>query len=157
VPARRTFTLARTQVVAAPLDESWAFYADPENLEAITPPWLRFRIVSTPRALHAGSLLRYRLRLLGVPVSWLTLIETWLPPRTFVDVQLAGPYRLWRHTHRLSPVPGGTEIHDHVEYRVPGGPLAPLADAVVRRRLRAIFDYRAARTAELLGGGPSTS
>jgi ligand-binding SRPBCC domain-containing protein len=157
VPARRTFTLHRTQVVVAPLDEAWAFYADPENLEAITPPWLRFRSASTPPALHAGSLLRHRLRILGVPVSWLTLIETWLPPRTFVDVQLAGPYRLWRHTHRLSTVRGGTEIHDHVEYRIPGGPLAPLADAVVRRLLRAIFDYRAARTAELLGGGPSTS
>jgi ligand-binding SRPBCC domain-containing protein len=151
---RRPLTLERTQVVAAPLEEAWRFYADPGNLEAITPPWLRFRIVSAPAELRAGSLLRYRLRILGVPVSWLTLIETWQPPRTFVDVQLSGPYRLWRHTHRLAPVPGGTEIHDHVEYRVPGGALAA---PVVRRLLDAIFDYRAERTAELLGGGPSTS
>lgn len=141
--------------MAVPLEAAWQFYADPANLEAITPPWLRFRIVSTPGELRAGSLLRYRLRILGVPLDWLTLIENWRPPRTFVDVQLSGPYRLWRHTHRLTAVAGGTEIHDHVEYRVPGGPLAAFAERPVRRLLGAIFDYRAARTAELLG--PSVS
>jgi ligand-binding SRPBCC domain-containing protein len=54
---------------------------------------------------------------------------------------------MWEHTHRLSPVDGGTEIHDHVRYRVPGG---RLVDIVVRRWLDAIFDYRARRTEELL-------
>jgi ligand-binding SRPBCC domain-containing protein len=143
----RTFTLERTQVVAAPLERAWAFYASPRNLQAITPPWLFFRIDEAPDQLAAGSRLRYRLRLFGVPIGWLTEIRQWVPPRSFVDVQLRGPYRLWEHTHRLSPVPGGTEIHDHVRYQVLGG---ALVDLLVRRWLRAIFDYRAERTAELL-------
>jgi ligand-binding SRPBCC domain-containing protein len=143
----RTFTLERTQVVAAPLDDAWRFYSSADNLEAITPPWLRFRIVSSPGRLERGSLLRYRLSLFGIPVRWLTVIEQWHPPRSFVDLQLRGPYLLWRHTHRLSAAPGGTEIHDHVEYRVPGGRAVNL---VVRRLLEAIFDYRAERTASLL-------
>jgi ligand-binding SRPBCC domain-containing protein len=142
--------LERTQVVAAPLDRAWEFYADPANLEAITPGWLGFRIHSPGTELRRGALLRYRLSLFGVPVRWTTVIAQWHPPRSFVDVQLSGPYRLWEHTHRLSPVAGGTEIHDHVRYRVPGGPLAPLADRIVGRMLAAIFDYRAERTAELL-------
>jgi ligand-binding SRPBCC domain-containing protein len=142
-----TFSLERTQVVPAPIDEAWAFYCEPANLEAITPPWLRFRIVEVPDHLGAGALIRYRLRLFGVPIRWLTEIRRWQPPRTFVDVQLRGPYLLWEHTHRLSPVLGGTEIHDHVDYRVPGGRAANL---VVRPLLDAIFDYRARRTAELL-------
>ena len=78
------------------------------------------------------------------------MIVRWHPPRSFVDVQLSGPYLLWEHTHRLSAVPGGTEIHDHVRYRVPGGPIAPLVDLIVGPLLAAIFDYRAGRTAELL-------
>ena len=143
----RTFTLERTQVVDAPIEEAWAFYASPHNLQAITPPWLFFRIEHAPEELQQGALLRYRLRLFGVPIRWLTEIRRWHPPRSFVDVQLRGPYLLWEHTHRLSPVPGGTEIHDHVRYRVPGG---RLVDLLVRRWLRAIFDYRAGRTAELL-------
>jgi len=146
----RTSHLERTQVVAVPLHEAWTFYADPANLEAITPPWLGFRIDSAPTALGRGELLRYRLALFDVPVRWTTVIAQWHPPRSFVDVQLSGPYLLWEHTHRLSAVPGGTEIHDHVRYRVPGGVLAPLVDRLVARVLAAIFDYRSERTAELL-------
>jgi ligand-binding SRPBCC domain-containing protein len=142
-----TFTLERTQHVGVPLEDAWAFYAEPANLEAITPPWLHFRIDDAPPALARGSLIRYRLRLFGVPIRWLTEITTWQPVRTFVDVQRRGPYLLWEHTHRLTPVGGGVEIYDHVRYRVPGG--APV-DLVVRRLLAAIFDYRAARTAALL-------
>lgn len=142
-----SFTLQRTQVVDASIEEAWAFYCDPRNLEQITPPWLHFRIVAVPDELRRGSLIRYRLRLFGVPVGWLTEIREWRPPRTFVDVQLRGPYLVWEHTHRLTSVESGTEIHDHVRYRVPGG---ALANTVVRRLLAAIFDYRAAQTASLL-------
>ena len=147
----REFSLERTQVVARALDDAFAFFADPRNLEAITPPWLRFRIVQAPAELRRGSLLRYRLRLFGVPIRWKTEIALWRPPRSFTDVQLAGPYPLWEHTHRLRAVPSGTEIYDHVRYRLPGGPLAPLVQRLfVRRWLDEIFDYRARRLRELL-------
>jgi ligand-binding SRPBCC domain-containing protein len=137
--------LERTQVVPVPLEAAWAFFSDPANLEAITPPWLRFRIVEAPDRLEAGSLLRYRLSLFRVPIRWRTEIREWTPPRSFVDVQVSGPYRVWEHTHRLAPVEGGTEIHDHVRWRAPAG--TPL----VQRWVDAIFDYRAERLRELLG------
>ena len=147
----RDRVLERTQTVARPLDETFAFFADPRNLEAITPAWLRFRILEAPDELRRGARLRYRLRLLGVPIGWRTEISEWHPPRTFVDVQVAGPYPLWVHTHRFAAVPGGTEIHDSVRYRVPGGPLAPLVDRLaVRRWLERIFDHRAGCLARLL-------
>ena len=148
---RRDFSLARTQVVPRPLDEVFAFFSDPNNLEAITPPWLRFRIVEAPTRLERGSLLRYRLHLSAIPFSWRTEITDWRPPRSFTDVQLSGPYRLWEHTHRFSPLEGGTEIFDHVRYRVPGGPLAPAVQRLlVRSRLEQIFDFREQRLRELL-------
>jgi ligand-binding SRPBCC domain-containing protein len=147
----RDLVLERTQVVRRPLEEAFAFFADPHNLEAITPAWLRFRILEAPGELGRGALIRYRLRLFGVPLGWRTEIVEWLPPRTFVDEQLAGPYPLWVHTHRFAPVPGGTELYDNVRYRVPGGPLAPLVDRTfVRGRLERIFDHRAERLADLL-------
>jgi ligand-binding SRPBCC domain-containing protein len=146
-----THTLERAQVVAASLARAFEFFADPSNLEAITPPWLRFRIVEAPERLEQGARLRYRLRLGGVPVGWTTEITTWTPPRGFTDVQLAGPYRIWEHTHRLTPVDGGTEIYDHVRYRLPGEPLASLVRPLtVERWLDAIFDYRADQVARLL-------
>jgi ligand-binding SRPBCC domain-containing protein len=146
------FSLERSQVVAAGLEEAFAFFADPWNLEAITPPWLRFRIVEAPRRLERGSFLRYRLRLFGVPIRWRTEIVDWRPPRSFTDLQRSGPYPLWEHTHRLTPVPGGTEIFDLVRYGLHGGPLAPLVRRLsVGGWLDEIFDYRAERMRELLG------
>ena len=133
------------------VDETFAFFASPANLEALTPGWLRFRIVSAPAQLEAGSRLRYRLRLFGVPVRWLTEITAWHPPRAFTDLQLAGPYPLWEHSHRFTAVEGGTEVYDVVRYRVPGGALAPLVNRLfVARWLDEIFDYRRDRLAELL-------
>ena len=144
-------SLERLQVVPTPLDEAFAFFAQARNLEAITPPWLRFRIVSAPERLEQGSLLEYRLRLFGAPIHWQTEIVSWQPPHGFTDLQLRGPYPLWEHTHRLTAVDGGTEIYDHVSYRLPLEPLASLvAPLTVRLWLDAIFDYRAKRTAELL-------
>lgn len=140
--------LRREQVVAAPLDEAFAFFGDPWNLERITPPWLRFRILEAPTELQTGSLLRYRLRLFGLPVSWTTRIAVWEPPHRFVDVQLRGPYRLWEHTHELEPADGGTRIRDRVRYRAP---LPSLSSPLVSRCLVSIFDYRARVMRELLG------
>src|SRR4051795_7133244 len=109
-------SLERTQVVTVPLERAFEFFADPWNLEAITPQWLNFRIVEAPPVLEQGSLLRYRLRLFGLPVDWLTEISDWRPPHGFTDVQLEGPYRSWIHTHRLRAMDGGTEIRDEVRY-----------------------------------------
>lgn len=141
----RDRVLERTQVVGAPLEEVWAFFADPANLEAITPPWLRFRILEAPAELAEGVSLRYGLSLFGVPIGWRTEITRWAPPRSFVDEQVDGPYRLWVHAHRLSSVPGGTEVHDHVRWRAPAG------SVLVQRWLDGIFDFRAERTRDLLG------
>ena len=144
-------TLTRTQIVARPLDETFAFFGDPSNLEAITPPWLRFEIIDAPGPLACGSRLRYRLRLLGMPIDWRTEITRWAPPHGFTDLQLSGPYRVWEHAHRFRTVTGGTEIYDHVRYRVPGGPLARFVDALaVRTWLAQIFDYRREQLAKLL-------
>lgn len=137
----------------------FAFFAEARNLAAITPTWLRFEILEAPEELEEGSRLRYRLRLFGVPILWHTeIVAGWHPPRGFTDVQRSGPYPLWEHSHRFTPVPGGTEIYDHVRYRVPGGPVAPLVQRLfVARWLDEIFDYRAARLGEIFAGGRSAS
>jgi ligand-binding SRPBCC domain-containing protein len=131
----------------------WAFFSDPHNLEAITPDFLRFQVV-TPRpiATAAGTLIEYRLSLGGLPFRWRSRIEDVVPGARFVDVQLAGPYRRWRHLHTFEDAPGGTRVGDRVEYELPLGPLGDLAHAAfVGRTLRRIFDHRAARAASLLG------
>lgn len=146
------YILERTQFVPVSIQDAFGFFSEAHNLEEITPDWLRFEVLRAPEKLAYGSLLAYRLELFRVPVHWLTRIATWQPPRSFADEQISGPYPLWEHTHRFSPVDGGTEIYDHVRYEVPGGPLAPLVQGpFVGHWLDEIFDYRAERLREILG------
>lgn len=135
-----------------PLDRVFDFFSDAGNLEAITPPALRFEIL-TPRpiAMHADTRIDYRLRLYGVPFRWRTRIRVWEPGRRFVDEQESGPFALWVHEHRFEALTAAsTRIRDEVQYALPLGPLGRLAHPLVRAKLDDIFAYREARVRSLL-------
>ncbi len=148
------FILQRQQLIPRPIDEVFDFFADAANLEAITPPWLSFRIVSPqPVTMQVGTRILYRLSWHGVPLRWVTEIQRWNPPAEFVDVQMQGPYRLWHHTHQFESVDGGTRMKDIVRYALPFGFLGRLAHSwLVEYDLKAIFDYRARKVSDLQGG-----
>ncbi|MGH9140934.1 MAG: SRPBCC family protein [Vicinamibacterales bacterium] len=123
-----------------PLDEVFAFFSDATNLEALTPPWLHFRILTPkPIGMHRGTLLEYRIRLHGIPISWQSEISVWDPPRQFVDVQRRGPYRRWEHTHSFADQGGGTTVGDLVDFEVP---LGWLVGGFVMRDVKQIFAFR---------------
>ena len=151
-------TLTREQILPGDPDAVFGFFADAFNLEAITPPWLRFRVVTPgPIRMAPGTLIEYRLRLHGVPVRWLTRIEAWEPGARFTDVQVRGPYGSWHHTHSFEPHADGTLVRDAVRYELPLGPLGRIAhSAFVRRDLERIFDFRHEEVARRLGAGTTT-
>jgi len=100
--SRRVHHLERWQRIPRRRDEVFAFFADASNLEAITPPFLHFRILSPlPIEMRPGARIDYALSLGGVPLMWRTRITEWEPGVIFVDEQETGPYRLWRHTHQF--------------------------------------------------------
>ena len=137
--------------VPTALDETFAFFADAWNLERITPPFLRFRIITPPPIpMRVETLIDYRLRLRGIPVRWRTGITASDPPRGFTDVQVLGPYRTWVHRHDFVAENGGTRVDDTVSYAVPGG--APVDRLIVRPDLDRIFEYRRNAIRELLAG-----
>lgn len=143
---------ARTWLPGRTCEEVFPFFADAFNLEAITPGWLRFRVVTpAPIDVRAGTEIEYRLALHGVPLRWRSLISDWQPPHRFADTQIAGPYALWQHIHRIADVPGGVVAADQVTYRIRGGSLvhALAAPILANRDLLRIFRYRssALRTA----------
>jgi len=148
----KVHTLTREQHLEQPPAEVFPFFADAHNLEAITPPALGFRVVTpAPIEMGAGTLIQYRLRIRGIPMDWLTRIDRWDPGVAFVDTQLAGPYRLWHHTHTFEPRTGGTLMRDVVRYALPLWPLGEAAAPLVRRELAAIFDFRREVVARILG------
>jgi len=139
-----TYFLEREQSLPRPIDEVFAFFSRPENLQVITPPWLDFRMVKAPNELTAGSLIKYQLRWRWVPIRWTTEITEWNPPHRFVDRELSGPYTLWNHEHDFVADKAGTIMRDRATYGLPFGWAGGLAHwALVERDVRQIFDFRA--------------
>jgi ligand-binding SRPBCC domain-containing protein len=149
----RAFEIRREIWIPQPVDAVFEFFSRAQNLERITPPWLRFRILTpSPIAMRRGAIIEYALRLHGLPIRWQTRIEEWDPPVGFVDVQVKGPYLLWRHTHRFVPANNGTTVIDRVEYALPFGIVGGVVHHLqVRRDLERIFDYRERQTRSILG------
>ena len=151
------YVLQREQWIPLPIEVVFAFFADARNLEAITPPWLGFQILSPePIAMAPGTLIEYQLRWHRFPIHWVTEIRSWDPPSSFMDVQLRGPYRLWEHIHRFQAVDGGTRMFDVVRYALPFGFLGRIAHTwFVKADLQGIFNFRAKKISTLLGNAIS--
>ena len=75
-------------------------------------------------------------------MRWQARITDWEPPVGFVDEQVRGPYRLWRHAHRFHDGGEGTIIEDTVHYRLPFAPLGDFFHPLVRLQLERIFRFR---------------
>ncbi len=132
--------------------EVFRFFSDARNLDSITPPFLRFRILTeAPIEMRSGAVIDYALRLRGLPIRWRTLISAWEPPNRFVDEQVRGPYRMWHHEHLFEPCPEGTRCIDIVNYRHWGGRF--IERCLVRPDLERIFSFRRRRLLELLTPG----
>mgnify|MGYP003347335723 FL=1 len=125
-------------------EEVFEFFSAARNLEQITPPLLKFEVLTPePIPMGEGTLIDYRLRVHGLPLRWRTKITRWNPPYQFADIQLKGPYKLWDHTHTFLEENGGTRMIDEVVYELPFGPLGDIVHALsVRRDVEEIFRYR---------------
>jgi ligand-binding SRPBCC domain-containing protein len=143
--------LQRELWLPRPLTEIFPFFTEATNLEALTPPWLNFRILSPrPILMRVGTLINYRIVVHGMPFRWQSEITVWEPPHRFVDEQRRGPYRIWRHEHRFAERDKGTIVSDRVQYAV-------LFDSVVHRWLvrpdiERIFSFRTKKMQDLFGG-----
>jgi len=141
VDGKDRFTLHARQRLLAPVSAVFPFFADARNLEALTPPFLRFSIRSQGDIpMHEGALIDYRIMLRGIPIPWRTRIAAWQPPHRFIDEQLRGPYALWHHEHLFEAHGPETEVIDKVDYKVLGGKL--IERWLVRPDLQRIFAFR---------------
>ncbi len=144
--ARRgaTHVLATETTLDAPLSEVFEFFSAAENLGALTPPALSFEIQPPlPLAIEVGTLIRYRIKLGPIPMTWVTRFDVWDDQERFVDSQLKGPYRSWWHEHAFEARGDQTVMRDTVYFKAPFGPLGHIAGALfIRPLLRRIFGFR---------------
>ena len=136
------------------LDEAWNLLSDPKNLQKITPQYMGFKILSgADRPMYAGQIIQYIVTpILGIPTKWVTEITHVEDKKYFVDEQRFGPYALWHHKHFIKEIPGGVEMEDIVDYKVPLGILGQLVHPfLVKPKLNEIFEYRKNKLTEMFG------
>ncbi|HUB76878.1 MAG TPA: SRPBCC family protein [Solirubrobacteraceae bacterium] len=151
--------LHREQLVSCGVREVAEFFSRPANLALLTPPGMRFELLTPePLEMADGTLIEYRVRVRGIPIRCVSQIEDWRPGSGFADRQLRGPYRHWLHRHRFEAAEGGTRIVDDVDYELRLAPLGDIfAGPLVRRDLARIFDFRQVAAERCLGVRPAVS
>jgi len=149
------YTLECEMIAAKSVEYTFGLFENPYNLAKMTPPELGFQVTSTETVeMRRFAEIEYRIKWLGLPMHWKTLITEYEPPFLFEDEQAKGPFALWRHRHTFLPTDQGTKVADHVDYVLPFGPLGRLAHGlIVGEQLKKIFRYRQDKLSELLGGG----
>jgi ligand-binding SRPBCC domain-containing protein len=174
------YTFHSEQWLPYPVEFVFAFFADPENLPRLMPPWQKARIedaaVAPPprnhasdptlhlRSIAAGVGTRLTVSFKPFPFSpvrvpWEAEITDFIWNDRFCDRQLRGPFASWNHCHSVQPQPNpqtrandaGTLLSDHIEYEMPFGKIGELAQhLIITRQLRNAFAYRHARSSDLL-------
>ena len=141
----KKYTIRFEQFIDLPIEDVFNFFSRPENLSLITPPRLKFDILTpSPIQMKEGQLIDYSLTIMYfMKLHWRTLITNYNHPHKFIDQQIKGPYSLWHHTHIFQEKNGGTLIQDEVTYAIPFGLIGRLIHAIyIKYDLRSIFKYR---------------
>lgn len=140
------------QYVNASIEECWAFFSSPRNLQKITPEDMGFQITDYDnKSVYPGQIIQYKVSpLFGLKLSWMTVITSVKDNCYFIDEQRFGPYALWHHKHFFEATETGTKMTDVVHYGLPLGFLGRIMNTlVVENKLKEIFDYRCAKIDEL--------
>ena len=150
----KIYTLHSKQNLPTSVDEAWQFLSDPKNLKTITPDYMSFDILSGgDRPMFPGQIIQYSVTpIFGIKTKWVTEITHVEDKKYFVDEQRYGPYDMWHHKHFIKEIPGGVEMEDVIDYKLPMAILGQLLHPIiVKPKLDEIFEYRRKKLIELFG------
>lgn len=133
----------RTRILA-PAAEVFAWHARPGALERLAPPWAPVELIERTGGIENGARVVLRVHIGPLPRRWVAEHRDVEAGRRFRDVQLAGPFAHWEHTHRVEPDgPSACYLEDAIEYALPFGAAGHMVGrAFVRRQLERLFAYR---------------
>jgi hypothetical protein len=135
-------------LIRASADAVFDWHEQPGAFQRLTPPRELVRVLRHEGGIKDGA----RVSLLVGPrpfaLRWELEHRDYRHGRSFTDVQVTGPFRFWRHVHRMVPRgPDACLLEDTIEYELPLGLVGRLlARAFMQRKLRRLFEYRHAVT-----------
>jgi ligand-binding SRPBCC domain-containing protein len=155
----RTETYVRRSRIVAPAAEVYEWHGLPDALEQLTPPWEHAKVIEKTGGIERGARVVLQVGRWPLRTRWVAEHQDFEAGRYFSDLQVAGPFAYWKHTHTFEPDgPAASFLEDRVEYALPLGALGRwFGGWYVRRKLARLFEYRHAVTArEIARRGKST-
>ncbi len=135
-----------THFLPISLEDAWAFFTDPANLEKLTPENMKFSITSEmfTDKIYPGMIITYSVSpIWKIALGWMTEITHVMDKKFFVDDQKTGPFKVWHHQHHFEEVDGGVLMTDIIYYKVGFSFLGRIAEVIfVNKSVKRIFDYR---------------
>jgi ligand-binding SRPBCC domain-containing protein len=134
----------KESVIKAAPERVFAFHELPDAFERLLPPWENAKIIQTADISEIGSRAIIDQKIFGIfPARWIAEHTRYEPPQMFEDVQIAGPFRKWRHRHIVLPHESGACLRDEIEYEPPMSFLGAIAAPfLIVPRLEKMFEYR---------------
>jgi uncharacterized protein len=134
----------RSAELPVPAGESFAWHERPGAFERLSPPWIRIRVLRRTGSINDGGTILLRLQVGPLPITWNLVHGDFIAGEQFCDVQFLGPFKSWRHCHRVEPIDAQrSRLTDHIEYDVPFGAVGhTFVSGHIARQLALLFDYR---------------
>lgn len=97
----------------------------------------------TSGLISLGEEVTWRAWHFGLPLRMTSRITAMDMPDCFVDEQVKGPFRSFRHVHEFTNDGTGTVMVDRIEFTAPFGPLGRLAEKLfLARYLKRLIESR---------------
>jgi len=140
----RRITFVATTPLPASADAVFDWHEAPGAFERLTPPWERVRVVRHVGGIRDGAQVWLRVGPAPFSLRWDLEHRDYRHGRSFTDVQVAGPFRYWKHVHRMIPQgPDSSVLEDAIEYELPFGAIGWLVGRFfVQRKLKRLFAFR---------------
>ena len=138
--------------IEAPAADVYAWHAQPDALEQLTPPGEHIEVIERTGGIERGARVVLRFGRWPFRRRWVAVHQDYEEGRYFSDVQVSGPFAYWKHTHTFEPDgPASCTLEDKVEYALPFGLLGRwIAGSFVRHKLEKMFEHRHTVTARLV-------
>lgn len=129
----------------------WQFHSSVEALQKLTLPRQKIELLSQETKVEKGVKQTIKVKELGLSMTWEVEIIACEPPFFFIDKAHKSPFAFWEHKHEFIPEGNRCTLKDTVTYKMKGGFLAPLIEAItVNGKIDKLFHHRHKLTKELL-------
>ncbi|TVR52508.1 MAG: TIGR01777 family protein [Puniceicoccaceae bacterium] len=129
--------------------EAYAWHERPGAFARLTPWWEPVGVERATGGIADGAEVVLRVGRWPVRLRWELRHGPNEPGAVFVDRQVRGPFRYYRHEHAFADESGGSGcvLEDRIECGLPGGAVGQwLGGKILRRKFERLFRYRHAIT-----------